>query len=61
MNQFPLSQKAIDNMNAYLSSDHCKEMDKLWADRYKNRCGVYSDCLNITVLQDLGAKLTPIK
>lgn len=61
MNQFPLSQKAIDNMNAYLSSDHCKEMDKLWADRYKNRCSVYSDALNATVDDSIAHPLTPIK
>jgi len=60
MDQFPLSAKAIENMNRYLASAHCKEMDKLWKDRYKNRCGVYADALNATVDESLAHPLTPV-
>ena len=46
-------------MEAYLASDHCKSMDREWANRYKNRCGGYSDCLDI-VIPDDGFKLKPV-
>lgn len=45
----PLTKKALANLKKYLASDHCKQMDIAWANRFKTRCSAYDGCLDLQI------------